>query len=349
MEGAPTSCGTETQNPRFRLIEDCSKDVGPEPIQGSGGLPPRATGPKGPAKVLSKAQNRSLRIVVGAYKSAPIRCLETEAWVPPLDLYLNKRLADFEGRLQKQALQSGAGPEAERITTGHLITEACNKVYRRFNKRRKTRGWRPRQGPQSPTPTELAASVVAQWVNYKWKIGGKDRGSNTKEVVELAWQARWEQQRASQQSTTRQRVLNRRIADEDPPALLFTDKALMRHEGLTKAQSSLLSQARIGDIGLRDYLFRVKVPEVRTPYCECGRGRETVEHLVVWCPDPPLQRPWDGREIRSHRDPQTVLRGVGARSRRFVRKVLGWLMDSGRLLEYSLARRLELETVDGEG
>ncbi|EAQ87045.1 predicted protein [Chaetomium globosum CBS 148.51] len=34
----------------------------------------------------------------------------------------------------------------------------------------------------------------------------------------------------------------------------------MRHEGLTKAQSSLLSQARIGDIGLRDYLFRVKSP-----------------------------------------------------------------------------------------
>ncbi|EAQ88884.1 hypothetical protein CHGG_05503 [Chaetomium globosum CBS 148.51] len=178
---------------------------------------------------------------------------------------------------------------------------------------------------------------------------GASWGSNTKEVVELAWQARWEQQRASQQSTTRQRVLNRRIADEDPPALLFTDKALTRHEGLTKAQSSLLSQARIGDIGLRDYLFRVKVPEVRTPYCECGRGRETVEHLVVWCADPPLQRPWDGREIRSHRDLQTVLRGVGARSRRFVRKVLGWLMDSGRLLEYRLARRLELETVDGEG
>ncbi|EAQ87036.1 predicted protein [Chaetomium globosum CBS 148.51] len=129
------------------------------------------------------------------------------------------------------------------------------------------------------------------------------------------------------------RLLAEPLADEDPPALLFTDKALTGHEGLTKAQSSLLSQARIGDIGLRDYLFRVKVPEVRTPYCECGRGRETVEHLVVWCPDPPSQRPWDGREIRSHRDLQTVLRGVGARSRRFVKKVLGWLMDSGRLLD----------------
>jgi hypothetical protein len=40
---------------------------------------PKATGPIGPAKALSKAQNRSLRIVVGAYKTAPIRCLETEA------------------------------------------------------------------------------------------------------------------------------------------------------------------------------------------------------------------------------------------------------------------------------
>jgi hypothetical protein len=168
-------------------------------------------------------------------------------------------------------------------------------------------------------------------------------GSNTKEVVELAWQARWEQSRQGQQGPAN------RIADKDPPALLFTNRALERHEGLTKAQSSLLSQARIGDIGLRDYLFRVKVPEVYTPYCACGEGRETVEHLVVWCSNPPLQRPWDHREVRSQRDLQTVLRGVGARSVRLVRRILGWLMDSGRLLEYSLARRLELETVDGEG
>ena len=284
--------------------------------------------------------------MVGAYKSAPIRCLETEAWVPPLDLYLNKRLADFESRPQKQALQSGAGPGAERTTAGHLITEACNRVYRRFQKRRKGRGRRPQQGTQGPTATELATSTVTQWANYKWRIGGKERGSNTKEVVELAWQARWEQQRASQRS---QRGLANRIADKDPPTLLFTNRGLKRHEGLTKAQSTLLSQARIGDIGLRDYLFRVKVPEVYTPYCECGEGRETVEHLVVWCPNPPLQRPWDRREIRSHRDLQTVLQGVGARSARLVRKVLGWLMDSGRLLEYSLARRLQLETVGGEG
>jgi hypothetical protein len=64
------------------------------------------------------------------------------------------------------------------------------------------------------------------------------------------------------------------------PALLFTNRSLKKHEGLTKAQSSLLTQVRTGDIGLRDYLFRCKVPEVPTPYCSCGEGRETVEHLV---------------------------------------------------------------------
>jgi hypothetical protein len=78
--------------------------------------------------------------VVGAYKTAPTRCLETEAWVPLLDLYLNKRLADFEGRLRKKTLQTGARLEAERTTVGHLIIEACNRVYQRFRRKRRGRG-----------------------------------------------------------------------------------------------------------------------------------------------------------------------------------------------------------------
>jgi hypothetical protein len=59
-----------------------------------------ANKPQGAAKRLSKAQNRSLRIVAGVYKTTPILCLETETWVPPLDLYFNKRLADLESQLQ---------------------------------------------------------------------------------------------------------------------------------------------------------------------------------------------------------------------------------------------------------
>ena len=72
------------------------------------------------------------------------------------------------------------------------------------------------------------------------------------------------------------------MANEDPLTLLFTNKALKRHDGLTKAQSSLLAQARIGDIGLRDYLFRVKVPQVPTPYC----ARVGKQWSTWWCGAP---------------------------------------------------------------
>jgi hypothetical protein len=122
---------------------------------------------------------------------------------------------------------------------------------------------------------------------------------------------------------------------------------LKKHEGLTKAQSSLLTQARTGDIGLRDFLFRIKVPKVPTPYYECGKGRETVEHLVVWCSQLQTQRTWKPQEIRSYRDLQLVLRGVGARGTRFMKKVLDWLMDCRQLLQYRLARRLALEAAEG--
>jgi hypothetical protein len=45
-------------------------------------------------------QLQCLRAVAGAYRRTPVRSLETETFVSPLDIYLNKRLADFEARLE---------------------------------------------------------------------------------------------------------------------------------------------------------------------------------------------------------------------------------------------------------
>src|SRR5436853_377274 len=39
--------------------------------------------------------------MAGAYKATPIQNLEAETHVPSLDIYLNKRLADFELRLER--------------------------------------------------------------------------------------------------------------------------------------------------------------------------------------------------------------------------------------------------------
>ena len=77
--------------------------------------------PRGATKEFNRIQNACLRLVLGAYRATPARSLETEAACPPIDLYLNKRLADFEARLE----QSG---QAERIR------EACTAIAARLRR-----------------------------------------------------------------------------------------------------------------------------------------------------------------------------------------------------------------------
>ncbi len=64
-------------------------------------------------------------------------------------------------------------------------------------------------------------------------------------------------------------------------------------------------------------------------------------------PDPPIPRGWPRREISSRRDLYAVLDARGRKNARLARRVIGWLMDSGLLKEYSLARKLELESEEG--
>ena len=51
-----------------------------------------------------KEQSQCLRTVAGAYRATPVRSLETETFVPPLDLYLNGRVAQFEGRIEESGM-----------------------------------------------------------------------------------------------------------------------------------------------------------------------------------------------------------------------------------------------------
>ena len=132
--------------------------------------------PKGITASLYKAQNRSLRIVAGAYRATPIRSLETETWVPPLDLYLNKRLADFEARLAAPlpgAHSTNNSPTSTPSTSGSstsipksgntIIQQACSRLARRFQGRRRTR--RRVQRPKEPIAVEKAAMIVEAWAS----------------------------------------------------------------------------------------------------------------------------------------------------------------------------------------
>ena len=60
--------------------------------------------------------------------------------------------------------------------------------------------------------------------------------------------------------------------------------ALRLHAGLSKAQSSILTQVRTGKIGLVAFLCKQRVPGFPTPACSCGALWETAKHVVLDCP-----------------------------------------------------------------
>jgi hypothetical protein len=57
------------------------------------------------------------------------------------------------------------------------------------------------------------------------------------------------------------------------------------HNGLTKAQSPVLTRMRTGKIGLSTFLFYRKVPGYETPLCSCCQGPQIPEHLFTFCTD----------------------------------------------------------------
>src|SRR5277367_3681775 len=60
---------------------------------------------QGIAAKLGKFQNKCLRTATGAFKATPTSTLEVEAFVPPIDLYLDSRLAAFQARLASSKVE----------------------------------------------------------------------------------------------------------------------------------------------------------------------------------------------------------------------------------------------------
>ena len=86
------------------------------------------------------------------------------------------------------------------------------------------------------------------------------------------WKERWQGEVG--RSRARHRGRAEEPADEPP-----TKERLKLHDGLRKAESFLFIQMRTGKIGLRAFLFERRVPDVMTPVCACGDGRETARHV----------------------------------------------------------------------
>ena len=63
---------------------------------------------------------------------------------------------------------------------------------------------------------------------------------------------------------------------------------LQLRAGLSKAQSSILTQIYTGKVRLAAFLCKCQVPGFPTPACSCGAQWETAKHVILDCPQ--LQR-----------------------------------------------------------
>jgi hypothetical protein len=275
--------------------------------------------PAGIAAGLGTVQSRLLRCVGGAYKATPTRQLETELFVPPIDLYLNKKVADFEGRVAASGL--------ERLLSS-ARKEAAARLGAQFHGRRPLPA---RAGVPAQARRRRRALATGE-ERAEWARRWKAHEDQTNRKIIQDWEARWHREHAAAEQR------GHRHAPADDP--IFTKGALAVYLGLRKHESSLLMQLRTGKIGLRAFLFQRRVPDVNTPLCSCGTESETPAHIVLNCPLLAEQRERLRRSLAplpllSHRDFENALRDYNA-----AHAIVKWCLGIGRFPLYDLAVRI---------
>ncbi|CAJ2499827.1 Uu.00g026800.m01.CDS01 [Anthostomella pinea] len=104
---------------------------------------------QGLVKKMLTTQAACLRVMAGAFKATPRHLPETETGCPPLDAYLDMRVAAFKGRMYGEA--------------GRHVTAETRKVEGREGERRKVGGNGSRKETRASRQAgERSASAVAQ-------------------------------------------------------------------------------------------------------------------------------------------------------------------------------------------
>ena len=167
---------------------------------------------------------------------------------------------------------------------------------------------------------------MATWV-VQWALEDISPEAAAEQVWCLCWQGEYNE-------AVRQRPRwHKEAADES----LFTEDIVHRHDGLCKAESSMLIQVHTGKIGLQDFLFQQCVPEVVTPLCSCLHAeRETAEHLVLRCNNvSKQQRTWLQERAQLLHTGSDFVASLQCPKR--AKLIMRWILGTGCLQEYRLA------------
>ena len=120
-----------------------------------------------------------MRTVAGAYRATPIRELEKETLVPPIEIYCNELRALHLRRTYSSPV-------------GDFIRGQCKTIRGRLRRRRQTRT------AQGDDQAELAcvAQERLEWANRR----EEELGSTGRKAVLAEWKRRWRQEQAKETS-----------------------------------------------------------------------------------------------------------------------------------------------------
>jgi hypothetical protein len=261
---------------------------------------------QGVAAKLERIQNKCLRVVAGAYRATPIRSLEVETCTPPLDLYLDSRLATFQKRLENSEV-------------GRVIENSCNWIQARIRNRR---GRKSARKATIKEQREAWTQEREEW--FRQSQPTRQRFTEKQKVLD-AWRDRWQ----TQEDKRKEPDYWDQVKKPPDPSIL------QLHKGLRKAESSMLIQLRTGRTGLRHFLHKVRVPGYESGQCECDMGLETPRHVLLHCPHE-LER----REALKESQGGSLDFNRLLDTPRGAPVVSKWMIRSGRIPQFQLAGTL---------
>jgi hypothetical protein len=110
---------------------------------------------------------------------------------------------------------------------------------------------------------------------------------------------------------------------------------LRTKENLTRAESTVATLLRTEHIGLNDYLCRRRVPGCLKPDCNCGWPRQTLKHIVLFCPAHLTGRAEMLSEAKTTDYTKLLSTEAGLRA------VTKWFLQRDIFTQFSLARIMD--------
>ena len=143
-----------------------------------------------------------------------------------------------------------------KIYLAQKIRDACSTIRARILRRtnRRQRQQRQASAQRAATPGVVRKTQVEGWIGQQLN----QWDGQEKKLVLQDWEKRWhaENRRLGRATRLGADLGGRRVVPEDTPP---TKQTLKLYEGLRKAESALLTQARTGRIGLAKFLYRRRV------------------------------------------------------------------------------------------